>query len=155
LQGTPLLGDTISTSNSLKQKVRFVNLVGEVVNPDKINQGDDFVAEVTVSNPGLRGDYEKVALTQIFPSGWEIRNTRMDDESFTEPTANFNYQDIRDDRVYTYFGLKAGQSKTYRVQLNASFVGTYYLPAVSSTAMYDETISARSPGMWVQVVPVN
>lgn len=155
LQGTPLLGDTISTSNSLKQNVRFVNLVGDVINPDKINQGDDFVAEVTVSNPGLRGDYENVALTQIFPSGWEIRNTRMDDESFSEPTATFNYQDIRDDRVYTYFDLKAGQSKTYRVQLNASFVGTYYLPAVRSAAMYDETISARTPGMWVHVVPVN
>ncbi len=155
IKGTPLLGDSISNSNSLKQKVRFMDLEGKTIDPAKINQGSDFIAEVSITNPGLRGDYEEVALTQVFPSGWEIRNSRMDDESFSEPTASFEYQDIRDDRVYTYFDLGASKTKTFRVQLNASFVGKYYLPAVNTSAMYDETISARTSGMWVNVVPTN
>ncbi len=75
----------------------------------------------------------------------------MDDESFSEPASEFNYQDIRDDRVYTYFDLGANQSKTFRVQLNASYAGEFYLPAVVSYAMYDESISARVPGEWVEV----
>lgn len=154
LEGTPLLGDDITNSNSLKQTVRFMNLDGESIDPKKIEQGSDFVAEIIVSNPGLRGNYEELALSQIFPSGWEIRNTRMDDASFAEPTASFEHQDIRDDRIYTYFDLNANRSKTFRVQLNASYAGQFYLPSINTSAMYDETISARNAGMWVNVVPV-
>lgn len=152
LEGTPLIGDNVSASNSLVQKVKFLNLNGEEIDPASIEQGTDFVAEVMVTNPGLRGDYEELALTQIFPSGWEIRNTRMDDESFKEPVSPFDYQDIRDDRVYTYFDLGASKYKVFRVQLNASYLGEFYLPAVSAEAMYDESISARNPGKWVKVV---
>lgn len=151
LKGTPLLGDNITNSNSLSQKVRFTDLDGNTINPEEIEQGTDLIAEVTVTNPGLRGDYEELALNQIFPSGWEIRNTRMDDPSFAEPTASFEYQDIRDDRVYTFFDLRANQSKTFRVQLNASYSGRFYLPATTTQAMYDETISARTAGKWVNV----
>ena len=151
LEGTPLLGDSISSSNSLVQKVRFANLNGETIDPGSLDQGTDFVAEVTVTNPGLRGNYEELALTQVFPSGWEIRNTRMDDESFSEPVSRFEYQDIRDDRIYTYFDLAPNKSKIFRVQLNASYAGEFYYPAVTTSAMYDETISARSSGKWVNV----
>ena len=152
LTGTPLIGDTISSSNSLVQKVKYTTLDGTEIDPGVIEQGTDFVAEVTLSNPGLRGNYEEMALTQIFPSGWEIRNTRMDGESFKEPTSSYEYQDIRDDRIYTYFDLDANRSRTYRIQLNASYLGEFYLPAVKTEAMYDETISARNPGKWVKVV---
>lgn len=155
LQGKPLIGDNVSASNSLVQKVRFMNLKGEQIDTLIIEQGTDFIAEVSVSNPGLRGNYQEMALTQIFPSGWEIRNTRMDGEVFKEPTSSFEYQDIRDDRVLTYFDLKANQTKVYRVQLNASYLGEFYLPAVSTSAMYDESISARTPGNWVKVVVSN
>lgn len=154
LKGTPLLGDDITNSNSLNQKIRYTDLDGNSIDPEKIEQGSDFIAEVTISNPGLRGNYEEMALSQIFPSGWEIRNTRMDDASFSEPTASFEYQDIRDDRIYTYFDLRAKQSKTFRVQLNASYAGKFYLPSLTTYAMYDETISARNAGKWVNVVPV-
>lgn len=152
LEGTPLIGDNISASNSLSQKIRFVDLEGDEINPNEIEQGTDFVAEVSVRNPGLRGDYQEMALTQIFPSGWEVRNTRMDGESFSEPTSSFDYQDIRDDRVYTYFDLRSTSTKVFRIQLNASYLGEFYLPAISTEAMYDETISARTPGEWVKVV---
>lgn len=155
LEGTPLIGDNVSASNSLVQKVRFIDLNGSEIDPKEIEQGTDFVAEVSLRNPGLRGNYEEMALTQVFPSGWEIRNTRMDGESFSEPTSRFDYQDIRDDRVFTYFDLGSNATKVYRIQLNASYLGEFYLPAVQTEAMYDETISARTPGTWVKVVAPN
>ena len=34
------------------------------------------------------------------------------------------YQDIRDDRVYTYFDLAAGQTKSFRVMLTATYAGS-------------------------------
>ncbi len=150
-EGTPLIGDTTSASSNLKQRVRYLTPEGDEIDPAEIEQGSDLIAEVTVTNPGLRGDYEDLALTQIFPSGWEIRNPRMDGITFKEPTARPEYQDIRDDRVYTYFDLDARESKTFRVMLNASYLGRFYLPTVSTSALYDATISARTPGRWVEV----
>ena len=63
-----------------------------------------------------------------------------------------DYQDIRDDRVYTYFDLKRGEEKTFKIQMNASFLGRYYLPGIHVEAMYDATKNARSKGKWVDVV---
>ncbi|WP_148898750.1 alpha-2-macroglobulin family protein [Fodinibius salinus] len=151
-QGTPAAGKTTAASNNLVQKVKYLNLDGEELNPARLPQGTDIIAEVTVRNPGTRGNHKNLALTQIFPSGWEIRNTRMDKTTFKKPTSEPDYQDIRDDRVYTYFDLPAGKSKTFRTMLNISYTGKYYLPTVSTSAMYDETVSARTPGQWVKVV---
>jgi uncharacterized protein YfaS (alpha-2-macroglobulin family) len=64
----------------------------------------------------------------------------------------FDYQDTRDDRVYTYFDLRQGKSSTFHVLMNASYTGRYYLPMVNVEAMYDGTINARVPGRWVEVV---
>jgi uncharacterized protein YfaS (alpha-2-macroglobulin family) len=63
-----------------------------------------------------------------------------------------NYQDIRDDRVYTYFNLKNGEVRTFKIVLTASYAGNYYLPAITCEAMYDHSIYARTSGQVVDVV---
>ena len=93
-----------------------------------------------------------MALSQIFPSGWEILNSRMDNTDNSAKSSVPRYQDIRDDRVYTYYTLRASETKTFRIYLNASYYGTFYLPAVYTEAMYDASISARIAGKWVNVV---
>jgi len=153
LSGVPLVGDNTLVQNNLNMTVNYKSMSGSEINPAMLVQGTDFYAEVSISNPGLRGYYSQMALTQIFPSGWEIHNIRLNDGESTINSSAFEYQDIRDDRVYTYFGIPANQSLKYIVLLNASYQGTFYLPTVSCEAMYDNTISARVPGRWVQVVP--
>jgi uncharacterized protein YfaS (alpha-2-macroglobulin family) len=87
----------------------------------------------------------------VFPSGWEINNLRLQgDEEFVKSSA-FDYQDIRDDRVYTYFTLYTNERRTFRIMLTASYAGTYYLPAISCEAMYDKSIYARKKGQVVEV----
>lgn len=61
------------------------------------------------------------------------------------------YQDIRDDRVYTFFNIKEGEILYYYIQLNATYPGKYYLPSTLCQAMYDNTITASSAGKWVEV----
>lgn len=117
----------------------------------KLEQGTDFYAEVLVTNPGYRGWYKEMALTQIFPSGWKIHNTRMDESASAIKSSAPIYQDIRDDRVYTYFNINAGKSMTFRIILNAAYTGRFYLPTVACEAMYDNTVSALKPTRWVEV----
>ena len=151
-EGTPLAGAETNAENDLRLSVIYKDQQGQIINPEQVQQGTDFVAEVTVANPGARGSYQELALTQIFPSGWEILNMRLNDLDQAQRGDTPTYQDIRDDRVYTYFDLSANERKTFKVLLNASYVGRFYLPAVKCEAMYDHTISARKAGQWVEVV---
>ncbi|MFZ4543735.1 MAG: alpha-2-macroglobulin family protein [Saprospiraceae bacterium] len=140
------------TTGHLKMSVSYKNMKGETIDPTQIQQGTDFTAEVSITNPGsLYNYYKEMALTQVFPGGWEIHNSRMSGVNYGS-SSSFDYQDIRDDRVNTYFDLNHNQTVTYRVQLNAAYAGRYYLPIVNCEAMYDQNIFARTSGMWVNVV---
>jgi uncharacterized protein YfaS (alpha-2-macroglobulin family) len=151
--GQPSAGNEAAASNNLAISVRYTDMMGNAINVSRIEQGTDFMAEVTVRHPGTRGAYEDLALTHIFPSGWEIINQRMDASVAVMNASQPDYQDVRDDRVYSYFDLQRNTTKTFRIKLNASYLGKFYLPATSIEAMYDNTINARTEGQWVEVVP--
>jgi uncharacterized protein YfaS (alpha-2-macroglobulin family) len=149
-QGIPKAGTETDKFSNLELVVNYKTLNGNPIDVTNLEQGTDFMAEVTIKNPGVRGMYRNLALSQIFASGWEIRNQRLDNISYVKgdvPT----YQDIRDDRVYSYFDLGAGAIKTFKVLLNASYNGTYYLPGVNCEAMYDNSVTAHVSGKWVTV----
>jgi uncharacterized protein YfaS (alpha-2-macroglobulin family) len=152
LEGIPETGDQTAADNDLKADIRYTTMQGTALDISKLEQGNDFIAEVEISNPGTRGEYAQMALSQVFPSGWEIHNTRMDEAESAVKSSYPTYQDIRDDRVYTYFNIAAAQKKTFRIVLNAAYIGRYYLPTVYCEAMYDNTINSRKPGKWVEVV---
>jgi uncharacterized protein YfaS (alpha-2-macroglobulin family) len=118
----------------------------------KLSQGSDFIAKVVIKNTGKRGRYSQMALSQIFPSGWEILNARMTGGEGAFKSSASTYQDVRDDRVYTYFNIRENETLTFYVQLNASYLGRYFLPGTFAEAMYDNTISAGVNGKWVEVV---
>ena len=140
-----------NAASNLKITVNYKTLDGNTLDPTSIKQGTDFIAEVVVTNPGELGTYNEMALTQIFPAGWEIHNTRMDNVESYSNTSVPEYQDIRDDRVYSYFDIKPNMTQTYRIQLNAAYQGRYYLPTLTCEAMYDDAVSARVKGDWVTV----
>jgi uncharacterized protein YfaS (alpha-2-macroglobulin family) len=155
LQGCPDAGQEPNVPNNpdvLDIQVKYSTRDGKQLDPASLRQGSDFMATVTIHNPGKRGHYDQMALTQIFPSGWEIINTRLMDNDNSVTSSPFTYKDIRDDRVYTYFNLEESKTRTYNVLLNAAYLGRYYLPAVSCEAMYDNTIQAFLPGKWVEVI---
>lgn len=151
VEGVPLIEDRSSADNNLNMSIIYKTLEGDVLSPENIEQGTDFKAEITIRNPGTMGDYKEMALTQMFPSGWEIHNTRMFGGRSVHEKDIPTYQDIRDDRVLTYFDLKANESKTFVVLLNAAYRGDFYLPAIYCEAMYDNKINARIPGKQVKV----
>ena len=99
---------------------------------------------VTVKNPSARG-YNNLVLSEIFPAGWEILNTRFLNESATDSlSAGVNYQDIRDDRVLTYFDLRRSELKKFTIRLQATYAGNFILPAIQCEAMYDGSAQART-----------
>jgi uncharacterized protein YfaS (alpha-2-macroglobulin family) len=87
----------------------------------------------------------------MVPSGWEIRNTRLFEINTGIQESSYDYRDIRDDRINTYFSLNRGERKTFIVILNAAYKGEFYHPSVWCEAMYTANCYARLPGMKVTV----
>jgi uncharacterized protein YfaS (alpha-2-macroglobulin family) len=143
--GTPPLGQETSTASGLELSVEWQRPGGESLSVRQLEHGTDLVAHVTVKNTTAQR-LPELALSEVFPSGWQINGVAPG----TGP--GFDYRDVRDDRVYTYFDLDAGASATFDVPVNASYAGRYYLPAMTVEAMYDATIVAREAGQWITVV---
>ncbi len=144
------VGNEKVVQNNLSASVIFKDRKGNPISVTKIAQGTEFYAEVTLTNR-KNERVENIALSQILPSGFEIVNTRYTD--FGDATNNVaDYIDIRDDRANYYFGLAANETRKFKILLNASYLGKYYLPGLQCEAMYDNDFLARTKGQWVEVV---
>ncbi len=149
---TQLLKDTLpAIANNLKVEVRYTDMSGAALDVTKLKQGTDFMAIVTVSNINATTDYRDIALTHMIPSGWEIYNERMIVDDSAEETVsaeltahNYDYRDIRDDRVYTYFDLPKAKSRVFPIRLQTTYAGTFTLPAIQCEAMYDVLAQGRT-----------
>jgi len=144
------LGQEISERRGLNVSVTYKDEEGNSINVSKLKQGTDFMASVTIEN--ANGEYvNDIALTEIFPSGWEIVNTRFTDYGNVK-SSSADFTDIKDDRVNFYFDLGSRKSKTFNVLLNASYLGKYYLYGLQAEAMYDNDYFTRTKGQWIEVV---
>ncbi|WP_099465424.1 alpha-2-macroglobulin family protein [Parabacteroides provencensis] len=152
MEGIPEQGKEEAYSNGITMAISYVGMNGRPVNVDSLEQGTNFVAVVTIKNPTARG-FNNLVLTEIFPAGWEILNTRFLNEGATSvQTVGVSYQDIRDDRVYSYIdNLPSGRQVTVKISLCAVYPGRFYLPPVYCEAMYNNLIRANTAGRQVSV----
>jgi len=154
----PIIDDHPAEAENLKIDVTYTDMSGIPVDATNLSQGTDFYVLVKVSNISGRTNFTNLALTHLIPSGWEIYNERMVAASASnrdndDSSANvFNYQDIRDDCVLTYFDLPAGKSKDIKIRLQASYIGEFVFPAILCEAMYDASARARTTAGRVTVV---
>lgn len=145
LRGLMEPGTDDSISRGIELTVDYQTLEGVPLLADSLEQGQNFVAHITLTNRSGRR-LEELALTEIVASGWEIAGASPGKGD------GYQYRDVRDDRVYTYLDLEADAVFETSIPLTAAYLGHYYLPSVSVETMYDPTITARVKGQWVDVV---
>lgn len=151
MSGQPPLEDTKAAANNIELSVIYKDMNGETIDPTSLPQGTNFVAYIDVTHAGINGNYDEMALHQVFPAGWEIINTRMNAAYDNTGNSRMDYQNVLDDRVYTYFDLPMGKTYQYKFYLNAAYQGKFYMPNVACSAMYDNNIYANTAGKWVRV----
>jgi len=149
-KGIPLISDQSEAERGLSMKISYVNTEMKPADQINLRQGTDFMMIARITNTSF-SSASNLALTQMVPSGWEILNTRLFEANYSIRESSFDYRDFRDDRVYTYFSLKAGETKTFILVLNAAYKGEFLLPPVWCEAMYDNGLYARVPGTRVRV----
>lgn len=166
MRGTPPPQAEEASSSGLEMQVAYSDVDGNPVDLARVKQGADLAVDITLRNT-TRLKVDNIALTQIVPSGWEIRNDRLSGEDDGKGerdarnryemfrnggSARTDYVDIRDDRVMQYFSLEPGATIRFQIHVNAAYRGRYYLPGIVAEAMYDATRNARSAGRWTEVV---
>lgn len=127
-----------AASDGISVTVRYVDGNGRPVDASDLEQGVDFVSEVTVRNLTAEPLFN-LMLSEPVASGWEIRP----DAGLS--TRGVGYRDIRDDRVDSYIPqLGANGTVVIYTRLNATYAGTYTLPSVRCSAMYDGQVSGNT-----------
>ena len=139
-----------SASSNLGIKVDYYNATKKQAGIAGMRLGDDIIINVTVSNPSAL-EVSDLALNLKMPAGWELINPRLYETESNKNKNNFVYQDFKDDRVYTFFNLRAGGNESYSFKAKAAFTGDFYMPAVSCEHMYKGTVYARTDSKRVGV----
>jgi uncharacterized protein YfaS (alpha-2-macroglobulin family) len=173
VRAIPRSGEEDASANGLQLDIRYSDADAKAIDVRRVAQGSDLIAQLTIKNIGKR-PLDNLALSQLVPAGWEIRNDRLEGvegrgerNKEKQPAAQFwwvpsewrnhalrtaEFVDIRDDRVQRYFSLSPGESIFFETRLNAAYLGRFYLPGASVEAMYDATQHARQKGQWIEVV---
>jgi len=149
-KGVPLVSDKTSENKGLSMKADYTDLDMKPIDQKELKQGTDFMMVVKVTNNTF-AQVDNIALTQMVPSGWEIQNTRLFEANYGIKESTHDYRDYRDDRVYTYFSLTQGQTKTFVLILNAAYKGEFFHPSIWCEAMYTPNCYAGYPGNPVKV----
>ena len=140
--------ETQESGNFIKMSVNYYDKNGASLNPASLPMGKDFSVSITVENPSNYRVTE-LALSYYLASGWEIVNDRLSGTG--SETGDAKHLDIRDDRAYYFFDLSAKQKKTFKLKLNATYEGSYMLPAVRCEDMYNNEIYYMVPARPVVV----
>ena len=133
--------DMTESGNFIKMSVAYREKNGSTLNVSNLKVGTDIVVEVTVQNPS-QWQVTELALSYYLPSGWELVNERVIDDSRNESAKHI---DFRDDRAYFYFDLAPNTQKTFVIKANATYEGNYMIPAVRCEDMYNNEIYYQIP----------
>ena len=68
------LGKELSEARNLKLNVKYYDGNGNTLDVSELRQGTEITTKITVSNSTAEA-ISNIALSQLFPSGWEIVNT--------------------------------------------------------------------------------
>ncbi|RDU54994.1 alpha-2-macroglobulin [Helicobacter sp. MIT 00-7814] len=146
--------DSIIKPISKKMRIerRFLDENGNSIDISKIASAKSFWIRLDLIKDES-ALVENVALTQSLPSGWEIENTRLNDDNLPEFVSEnadaTRYVDIRDDKVMWFFDLE--RAKSVFVKINTVTPGIYTLPPAYAEAMYDNSYEAASESQKVEV----
>jgi len=146
-EGIPVEDIVKTGQKGLELTRNFYDDQGNPIPLESISQGDQFWVRYQVRSTAGQ-PLKELALSSIFPSGWEIVNTRMVQGSLPPWISNISvsdskYMDIRDDRVNWFFDLNSNTEANFIIKCNATFAGAFRLPPVTVEPMYSPDFYAR------------
>ncbi len=154
-EGIPLESKIESAYSGIELTRNYYDEDGRATTVTERGQGKPFWVIYRVKSVNSQ-PLQRLALSSMFPSGWEVSNARLTGTALPSWVQNKrlssgNYMDIRDDRVNWFFDLRPRRDLFFGVKINPTFKGTFTLPPVVVEAMYSPEFYARIKGGKVTV----
>ncbi|MDB5104104.1 MAG: alpha-2-macroglobulin family protein [Fibrobacteres bacterium] len=154
-EGIPLESRIKDASKGLQLTRNFYDEGGQPMTLADIRKDKAFWVHYRVANNSGQ-ELNELALSSVFPAGWEIASQRVGDQEMPQWVRNLGpqsgkFMDIRDDRINWFFDLYSGGSMDFVAKLNPSFGGEYTLPPVVVEAMYSPEFYGHLAGGRVSV----
>lgn len=154
-EGLPLEDRIVTEAKGLRMQRLLYDQDGLPMTEAQIRQAQSFWVVYRVQSAETR-KIEGLALSSLFPAGFEIVNERLSEDGGPAWTQNLkrktaSYTDIRDDRVNWFFDLYPNETADFVVQVHPSYAGEFRWPGVVLEAMYSPEYYARLAGSRVEV----
>lgn len=150
--------DIKASADKIALDREFLDANGKPIDVSTLTSGQSFYLVLSLKNADSNTpvSVRNVAITQNLPSGWEIENTRLNDDNLPDFVRNAHitytvtYTDIRDDKIMWFLDFNNQPRKMF-VKINTITPGSYILPPASAEAMYDNSFGANTTAMPVIV----
>jgi len=143
----------VNYDHHLKVARRWSDRQGNKIDPARLKVGDLIMVEIAITAPATDtyDGVENVAIVDALPAGLEAENPSLatserPDHEGSEP----DRIEFRDDRV-VLFTFASSEKRTYRYALRAITAGSFELPPIQASCMYDEAIASVHAGGRVEV----
>lgn len=159
-EGVPINYQGKNIEKNIKLERNYFNNKGEKIDPNLLNVGESFWLEIKIlpKNKKEHIFINEMALTQILPTGWEIENIRAINGEYPQWLSSkiikeFDYEDIRDDRVMWFFDYSSYdfKNKSFFIKVNAVTRGEFIFPGTKVESMYNKNYQAYLKGFKVEV----
>ncbi len=143
VSGVPASGEVELGDHHLHVRREWLNAKGEPWGEEPIAQGDTIIVRLSVTPMDELVD--DVIVEDLLPAGFEIENPALQ----TAQTLTFDWmkekagwcasREIRDDRLVLFSGAFGGE-QVYYYAMRAVTPGSFVVPAVSASAMYQPMV---------------
>ncbi|XAM00165.1 MG2 domain-containing protein [Phycisphaeraceae bacterium D3-23] len=149
-------GDIVEADHNLVVRRRWLDREGDDIDPLALRVGDLVYVELTVrtAEGAPQRHIHNLAIIDALPGGMEVENPRLatssQDQSYPEISRSYRRTQFLDDRVLLFVSAWPSEA-TYRYALRVVTPGSFALPPVQGSCMYDPTVSSVNGAGRVEV----
>lgn len=137
----------VEADHNLVVRRRWLDREGNAVDPLGLAVGDLVYVELTVrtAEGAAQRHVNNIAIVDALPGGMEVENPRLatsaQGEGFVASATLYRRTQFLDDRVLLFVSAGPGET-TYRYALRVVTPGSFALPPVQASCMYDASVSS-------------
>lgn len=124
---------------------------GEPIDLEQVRLGDLLYAEITLR--AKSGRHRNIAVVDLLPGGLEAENPRLaTSELASSVTNSVDHVEFLDDRVVSFTTATSGGT-VIRYPVRAVATGTFQVPGVEASSMYDPQLASLAPSTRIRIQP--
>lgn len=149
-EGLPKAGQFEQYDRQLVVHRSWADAQGRPINPAAMYVGQLVQVCVSIQTKGLDGQVSNIAIVDALPGGFEVENPRLATSAATSEAVLPDRVQFMDDRV-VLFTSACYIPREYRYCLRVISKGSFDLPPIQASCMYDPQIACINGGGHVEV----